>query len=228
MKDKEEIQKIEEIEESRSNNFNLSKSQKISVILLAFFAFILIIGWGWQLKKNINSPFTPRLTENSSNKSPAEVQKFCRDGNCFSNQDELFKNSDTDKDGLNDFDELYIYKTSPYLEDSDSDGYSDKSELDSGNDPNCPVGRECATSFTDLINEPLVDTEKNGLDGLELIPGAGGLINNGVSADQDVLSGKSDAQTLRQMLLDAGMDKAILDQISDENLLKSYQEVLNK
>jgi len=228
MKDKEEIQKIEETEESRYNNFSLSKSQKISVVFLAFFAFILIIGWGWQLKKNINSPFTPRSTENSPNKFLADVPEFCRDGNCFSNQDELLKNSDTDKDGLNDFDELNIYKTSPYLEDSDSDGYSDKSELDSGNDPNCPVGRECATSFINLNNDPLLDTEENGLGDLELIPGVGSLINSGASADQDVLSGNSDAQTLRQMLLDAGMDKVILDQISDENLLKSYQEVLNK
>src|SRR3989344_3458461 len=44
---------------------------------------------------------------------------------------------DTDGDGLNDYDELYIYKTSPYLEDSDSDGVSDSAEIQKGTNPNC-------------------------------------------------------------------------------------------
>jgi len=51
---------------------------------------------------------------------------------------------DTDGDGLSDYDELNRYKTSPYLKDSDSDTFDDKTEIASGNDPNCPAGQDCA------------------------------------------------------------------------------------
>ncbi|MDO8571425.1 MAG: hypothetical protein Q7R79_02000 [bacterium] len=50
---------------------------------------------------------------------------------------------DTDGDTLSDYDELYIYRTSPYLADTDSDGYKDNEELAKGYDPNCPSGRDC-------------------------------------------------------------------------------------
>lgn len=52
---------------------------------------------------------------------------------------EQAKTKDTDQDGLSDYDELYIYSTSPYLMDSDSDEITDKQEVDEGTDPNCPI-----------------------------------------------------------------------------------------
>jgi hypothetical protein len=44
--------------------------------------------------------------------------------------------SDTDGDGLSDFNEVAVYKTNPNLNDSDSDGYTDFFEVNSGYDPN--------------------------------------------------------------------------------------------
>jgi lipoprotein-anchoring transpeptidase ErfK/SrfK len=46
------------------------------------------------------------------------------------------KNQDTDKDGLSDYDELYIYHTDPYNPDTDGDGYTDGYEVANGYDPN--------------------------------------------------------------------------------------------
>jgi hypothetical protein len=53
------------------------------------------------------------------------------------------KVKDTDSDSLTDYEELYIYWTSPYLEDSDSDGDSDSKEITEGNDPSCPKTKVC-------------------------------------------------------------------------------------
>lgn len=59
------------------------------------------------------------------------------------NQDLELRKKDTDRDGLNDYSELKIYKTSPYLADSDSDGLTDALEIAQGQDPNCPKGQQC-------------------------------------------------------------------------------------
>lgn len=59
------------------------------------------------------------------------------------NQDLELRKKDTDRDGLNDYSELRIYKTSPYLADSDSDGLTDALEISQGQDPNCPKGQQC-------------------------------------------------------------------------------------
>jgi hypothetical protein len=36
-----------------------------------------------------------------------------------------------------------------------------------------------------------------------------------------------DAATLRQLMIEQGMDKAMLDKISDAELMKSFEETLN-
>ena len=43
---------------------------------------------------------------------------------------------------------------------------------------------------------------------------------------QKMLEGQGDASALREMLLESGMDEATLNQISDEDLMASYEEVL--
>ena len=43
---------------------------------------------------------------------------------------------DTDNDGLNDYQELYVYYTNPFLADTDNDGYSDYNEINAGTNPN--------------------------------------------------------------------------------------------
>lgn len=59
------------------------------------------------------------------------------------NELDSLKSKDTDNDGLNDYSELYAYRTSPYLSDTDSDGIPDAIEIAMGTDPNCPEGTQC-------------------------------------------------------------------------------------
>ena len=43
--------------------------------------------------------------------------------------------ADTDDDGLNDYDEVYVYKTNPTVADTDGDGINDGDEISLGSDP---------------------------------------------------------------------------------------------
>ncbi len=84
-----------------------------------------------QIKKSIWSPFVRKpITFKTSEELEQE-------------QTERLKTLDTDKDELTDYDELYVFHTSPFLADSDSDGVNDGTEVAQGIDPNCPKGKVC-------------------------------------------------------------------------------------
>ncbi|MCX6794462.1 MAG: thrombospondin type 3 repeat-containing protein [Candidatus Falkowbacteria bacterium] len=192
-----------------SNFKGLFKSQKNTVIILAASAVFIIVFGVWQVSARINRPF---------NYQTATVTDL-------SNADyiNLLKNTDTDKDGLSDYDEIYVYKTSPYLEDTDSDGLSDKQEVDNGTDPNCPQGKDCSaaidTSTAATINASGTPADAGSSIGL-----------NSTSANeaalQSALNGQSDAAALRQLLIESGKTVEELSQISDADLMRSYQEIL--
>jgi hypothetical protein len=109
---------------------------------------------------------------------------------------------DTDQDGLSDFDELNIYRTSPYLADSDSDGVSDQQEIARGNDPNCPTGQNCL-GFSDLNSARTAP--------IEAAP---------------VLTGEATPDELRALLRQAGISDSVINNLSDQEIFAAYQEVL--
>ena len=91
----------------------LSKEQKIGFILLLFFAFFTI-GLGiLQIRNTMLAPFA------LNNKITVAIKDQV-------NTLEALRYRDTDHDELNDFDELDIYGTSPYLYATFSYGLSDK------------------------------------------------------------------------------------------------------
>lgn len=107
---------------------------------------------------------------------------------------------DTDLDGLSDYDELYIYKTSPYLSDSDSDGYSDFEEIKNNENPNCPAGQVCGIAMPTSPTPSL-------LSGFESL-----------TADQ-----------IKQLLIEeGGMTEEDIAKIDDETLMVLYQETLQE
>jgi len=204
----------------------LDKNRKIAAGALGVFAFVIIIMWMVQLKSSINSPL------NSKNSSADNEATECVGGSCDSNSDEALKAKDTDGDGLSDYDELYIYNTSPYLEDSDSDGFSDKQEIDNDKDPNCPTGRDC---YSDPLTsaETEVNMQDSTLDSLleqyDYSETDESYLDSAESFDFEELFGSSmNADDLRQMLIQAGMDEEMLNQISDEELMASYAEILGE
>ena len=193
-----------------------SKEEKLALI------FLIVAGIGGlffgvkYLGKNLEAPFVvvskggEYLT--SDKKKEAEALAM--------------QSRDTDGDTLNDYDEIYVYKTSAYLADSDSDGFTDASELTSGNDPNCPTGKECGGAPVEVAAGTGVTAEPPTFD----FGAAQGLLDNttpDTSVPQEEM-GTLTASQLREMLLKNGADAAAIAKISDDDLLKMYADVLQE
>lgn len=139
-------------------------------------------------------------------------------GSLSQEQDLLTSTKDTDRDGVSDAQELQVYKTSPFLEDTDSDGKTDQAEIDAGEDPNCPAGQDCRavretfSSASDLSREQFQK----------------GLYESTASAklQQTGIPGFTDPQTVRNYLRQAGVSEELLKTISDEELVSIGTEGL--
>jgi len=122
------------------------------------------------------------------------------------------KMMDTDEDGLNDWDEMNVYGTSPYLADSDSDGVNDLDEIKKGTDPNCPAGKTCGTS----LQKPSETTQ----------PAAAS------SAPAETLPTEELQQLtpaeIRELLKQGGITDEQLQGASDEELKQLLDEALNQ
>ncbi|MBI5793590.1 hypothetical protein HZA87_00680 [Candidatus Uhrbacteria bacterium] len=138
------------------------------------------------------------------------------------------KSKDTDGDGLVDYDELYVYKTSPYVSDSDSDGFDDKTEVFSGNNPNCPEGKDCGSFVT--------SSEEVGATGASvsaLIEGLGqdqlleaGAVQFNSAQDVQAFFKQATIEEIRSALLEAGVSQEELDAIDDASLEDFFTGVL--
>lgn len=202
----------------------LNKNQKIAAASLAVFAVLIVALWAAQLKNNIYGPFNRPADKNQvASETPTS--------------DEALKTKDTDGDGLSDYDELNLYKTSPYLEDTDGDGFKDGEEIKSGADPNCPNGRTCGGLLDDSVPGQATSTPGAFGDTFNSLLNQFGATNPAnlpapaspaanLNSDQLQAFKNIDAASLRQLLIQKGMPKETLDKISDEELMKSYSEVL--
>lgn len=199
--------------------------QKIAVIFLSVLALLILIFWLWQMQTQIVSPFA----YNGNTLSTLGASTATSSASLA-----LLKQTDTDGDGLSDYDEIYIYHTSPYLADTNSDGLTDLQDIEQGKDPNCPAGQTCSgdqigTATTSPAAPTVPASTPNDLS--PTVPSATSSLNlntSGVNQAslQQALSGSADAATLRQLLLQSGADPTELSHISDADLMKSYQETL--
>ena len=226
-----------ELNNVRQQSANLGRNQKIAVAVLAVFAVLVFAMWMTQFKKSISEPFAYK-----GDKNEAQQSGICEGSECQEDSEESLRNKDTDGDGLSDWDELYFYNTSPYLEDSDSDGFNDNEEIENDKDPNCPVGRDCYSAGIVEGDEGVVSDKSNIQDSGSLnslldqfgVSDKSGIaesvpqFESGISASglESLMGGQMDAATLRQLLLEYGMDKEILDKISDKELMESFGEMM--
>ncbi|MBI4435328.1 hypothetical protein HY630_01520 [Candidatus Uhrbacteria bacterium] len=139
------------------------------------------------------------------------------------------KTKDTDQDGLVDYDELYVYKTSPYIADSDSDGFDDKQEIYSGNNPNCPTGKNCgliAGSVEAVGETSAADAFIEGLGEGDLLEA--GSVTFESEEDVETFFQQATMDQIRAALLESGMSQEELDQIDDETLQAFFYGALDE
>lgn len=115
----------------------LSMEQRTGVLLFGVCGFATLVFSSWYIYAQIRAPFLVSRTRLDASRA------YVDDKNKERQQEQTLRGKDTDRDGLNDWDELRVYKTSPYVADSDSDEVSDSVEIAQGQDPNCPKGRNC-------------------------------------------------------------------------------------
>lgn len=190
-----------------------SSIEKAALLLLVVAGLGGMFLGGRYLVRNLTLPFQLTLMEDVSLATQQEELEI-----------QAMKERDTDSDGLNDYDEQEIYGTSPYLADSDSDGYDDKVELESDNDPNCPTGSTC-----DRSEEASVDLGEQILTNLDVPEGDleqyEALLKMAQQDPQSVIEQFTPSQ-LRELLAQNGIDEATLAQVSDEELLYEYEAAL--
>ncbi len=176
------------------------KSEKKVLVFLVILVIVALPLGIWQISRQLKSPFAPKKAEqaSSSNQLSSAI-------NSETPRIESLRTRDTDQDGISDYDELYVYKTSPYIADSDSDKISDKMEVDQGTDPNCPAGVVCSREPTEVISN-----------------------TNATSGEQSSATDVTNlsADQLREIMRDSGASEQQLNQISDDELLQAYQEIL--
>ncbi len=194
----------------------LSSAQKTGFVLLLVFGLLVVSLAFLQMRNTIYGPFAIKIS-----KEGIEAQNALQ----FDETTRL-QQIDTDQDGLNDYEELFFYETSPYIPDTDSDGIEDKDELDMGKDPLCPEGESCSSEAFDVVTtstldtSPLTDSVAFPDEVLTEVQKNMGLENELTSGDIDELTSNADA--LRQMLIMTGkISKEQLDLIDDETLLQT-------
>lgn len=204
----------------------LSVEQKVAFVLL------LILGMGGLILgmlsfgANIRRPFDLQLANyqgevvlGTDERERQEIQ--------------MLKNRDSDQDGISDYDELYVFKTSAYLSDTDSDGFDDKTEIFAGEDPNCPRGKECGAFF---VGEETADNDvaqgliPNISTGGSMLPSASGLAGVTLESPEDILDyfRSLSPDEIRDLLKQQGVPEETLDQLNDTELRGLIESSLTK
>lgn len=187
---------------------SLSREQKAGlffVVICGLGALIFGVQYVWaHMAKPFSVEYTgPRLVTGAEKESAEIAQQ---------------KSSDTDNDAVSDYDELYIFKTSPYLADSDSDGMSDGEEINAGQDPNCAAGANCASAVDGIAAEDHADF-------LEDSATAAQTEAQRLQASLDTLR-NIPPEEIRLLLINAGATEAEISAMSDEDIKTLYEQLL--
>ncbi|MFA6307238.1 MAG: thrombospondin type 3 repeat-containing protein [Patescibacteria group bacterium] len=160
--------------------------------------FILVLA-GFRFYSNIFDPLKYEVPEFLQNQLDTEEQ--------VARTIAQLKESDTDQDGLTDYQEIYQYYTSIFLPDTDSDGFTDAEEVGLGEDPICPIGESC-----NLLRLITPNTKLSS-------------IIEDITLDPNLTIQQAAVVEFRKFLEANGMAKEDLDALSDQDLLTIFRIV---
>lgn len=212
---------------------NPGKIDRYSVYGLVAIAVVVVIGGVLQFRSDLfttqREVFDVKRAELIARIEAAGEDPNKLLGDYDENAEELIKKqqSDSDGDGLTDFDEEFIYNTSPYLSDSDSDGISDGDELTGNTNPNCPEGQPCSAPSTGGDGTTTAAESAYA----EFIPAEAGVMDvdlAGAPAAEELLprkaDGSIDTDAVRDLLRQQGIPDDVINEASDEDLILVAEE----
>ncbi|MBN2853937.1 hypothetical protein JXK06_00140 [Patescibacteria group bacterium] len=191
-----------------------TKTRKLVIFIFTIVGVFLLFLSFQQLKNNIYDPFSfaKQPTENLSTAEADVLSSY------------VLQTTDTDGDELSDYDELYIYSSSPFLTDTDSDGITDYDEVINGSDPLCAEGQDC-----DGLSDPSFVVSPDLSELTEVNANASSTVPvEDLAIVEDIISGQADPAFLRNLLLTNGFSEEELNGISDEDLQAAYFEVVSE
>ncbi len=192
----------------RKTKPSFTKEQKASLTLVIIAGCVALVLGGFYLVRHIASPFFIEYSGEFyfTQEQEATIQMM---------EQQL---KDTDGDTLTDYDELYVYGSSPYLMDTDGDGYNDDTEILAGTDVDCAAGQDCSdadiASTTDLFDDVAPDAA-------EITPSSGTSLSDIQEAIRELT-----AEEIRELLVTAGADPEMVAEIPDEDLEALILEVM--
>jgi hypothetical protein len=207
------------MQDQNNNQDFFTKRHKMGFVFLLISMIIVIIVWYIDFKTRINYSAVLEQAKQSSE------EKIITENSVSSD-----KTKDTDSDGLSDYDESNIYKTSPFLQDTDGDNLSDYEETVNGSDPNCPDGQTCYQSEEDVSKstENLVISEQ--LNDQNTVSNSDkNLTEEEKSVLEQAFTEKNmTAEGIRSFLIENGVKEDDLKDFSDEQLLETYNSLMDK
>jgi len=207
---------------ARKGQFN--PQQRLGLGVLVVIGITTLVFGVFQINRSIVEPLAREGNLHFRSADEVEQEKIAR-----------LKQQDTDNDSLNDYDELYVFRTSPFLEDSDSDGADDGLEVAQSTDPNCPAGSVCrqaaSTDTTDAGDatgaEPpaLAADEQDVLDAMEL---AFGDLDELTPEAMRARLAEMTPEELRAFLSKIGVPDEMLQQADDATMRNLLLETLQE
>ena len=212
---------------------NLGKEKQTAIILFMIAAIFVLVFTGLKIREGINAPFLVPISNIQVNKD------LLKDP--VAEQTAYEKRIDTDGDGISDWAEVNVYKTSPYLWSTAGDNIPDNVKIAMGMNPFCKAGEACDTTllkFNLPTSTPIYDNLFTGQDAAQKLgdyliskdPGAQAIQQDAQAAGINMDPASQiprDPVLLRKALLDSGkVTQDDLNKITDEELLKLLDETL--
>ncbi len=183
----------------------LDKGQRIGVGLLLCITVLLVAVSIFQFNSNIFA-YGKRIK--------GDPLAYMDAAERADSEQESLKKVDTDGDGLTDYDELYVYRSSPYMRDTDSDAIADGEEVRRGTSPTCQEGKDC------MFNPIAASANASAAVNAEMSDAAAPAEQQQPGVDLTNIT----AQELREALIESGIPADKLTEVSDEDLMKLVKQ----